>query len=619
MCDLYEHCVVCSSYEDLLNLNEKLYNYFLNNSMQIPFVVVSNSCVDNTTLIKFQKNVSIYYSSLISQKVQIRFCLWSNESNNYVDLAIQNSKCFTIIGPQYSIPNCTNKYDLLKQISTDAIVYGRNGLYVKHASLIENVLHVKFNKDIYVDMNRVGDDIRCLGLSLTFTGQQNKWFIPVCNRYIVCKNSIFLNIELPDIILNQCILGICRSSYDGDHADPFCGIRSNFRSVESIVNTSGQTLYHWACHQTIHVTTIPNKILKRCVVLANCAGEEIINHLYTNKLFRQTYNIPEYIISLYACNDIDASLQKIGYPDLLICQNIKNYVGLNYLDLVKRFLGTKTNIIKLSYWRFAGYWPINSRPGGIVEDTPIEFGQNLSFEEYMNYEYDKQIVKQVFESSFQKFIDIDKESDISMLDFFIKHHHEQQLFSDAMHPTPTFFQEVCKRLLIHLGIVDPKVKQLPWNTKQTVGVRNRIIRSQDMKILNLNFKSNSFISGTQLYYFGEAFTLKEYYYFTRHLSNVEVLDWCDLYIQIVTWKLGQTNKNWRYIFAYGSGSKRSWKFMDDDGDNGFCLPHNDFNLLFEDPLPGVYKNLIFSVYHNGHLKHTQIFNEHDSRPVCYKC
>jgi hypothetical protein len=192
---------------------------------------------------------------------------------------------------------------------------------------------------------------------------------------------------------------------------------------------------------------------KKIIVLANCHGLEIQRYLKASRKLAAEYEVL-YIANYTNMDDPRAAEyvhKELRTADVLISQNVQSVEWLRNENLV-RHLQPACDFIRLVFWRFDGYWPINlPRNSESFWFLPTE-NPGQTFAEYISAPLPKQQIRENFERSVEKLREIDADSDCSMFDFFEANHRSHQLFSDYWHPTAFFFQHLITRILKRLGV-----------------------------------------------------------------------------------------------------------------------------------------------------------------------
>lgn len=225
-----------------------------------------------------------------------------------------------------------------------------------------------------------------------------------------------------------------------------------------------------------------------------------------------------HIVSTYLNSSANSVEELIRDADIIVSQNPKVGHWANY-GAIKHLFKSNVKYLQLEFWRFNGFWPVSSKLERVNPHFwfPVdEFIDSLSFEDYMNYEVGTKKIIENFELNLEKLENIDRQSDISMLDFVIKNYKSSKVLSDEWHPYPSFFEELARRILDDLGIEynDVGAPPLPMGINND---RHRIIQTSVVNELGLSYDEYH----KDLFYFGKKISLESFYYFSSEISSEE--------------------------------------------------------------------------------------------------
>ena len=252
--------------------------------------------------------------------------------------------------------------------------------------------------------------------------------------------------------------------------------------------------------------------MKKCLILANCFVQEYVRHLSQSKEFVDEYEITT--ISTYTQIPDLGFEEKLKNADLIITQNVINIPEYTNEYIKKNKKNTSLHIVT-EFWRFDGFWSYkspNERKNNWFWFPTDEFGDCLSFREYMNYEIDAKKIIDKFENEIEKLKDIDSNSDIKIFDLFINNYKYERLFTDHWHPTPIILSHVTNEVLKMIGIkeVVPTLPPTGMNSN-----RYRLITNHVKDVLKIDRNSND----DELIFFGKKVTTETYYNFTKYLQS----------------------------------------------------------------------------------------------------
>jgi|688.fasta_scaffold643704_1 hypothetical protein len=251
---------------------------------------------------------------------------------------------------------------------------------------------------------------------------------------------------------------------------------------------------------------------KKCLILSNCFNREYTRFLKTSERFNTEYEITS--ITTYNTKPNQNYITTLKDSDLIISQNVKNINEYTNIFISQNIKPNAIHI-KTEFWRFNGFWSyksINERKSDGFWFPTDEFIDDLSFDQYMNFDLDEKKVKANFEVELEKLNELDKLSDIKIYPIFMANYKNKRLFSDHYHPMPFIFKHVTNEILKICGIND-HVDEL--NANSTNSERYRLITNTSNNILGINPNSdpNLFI------YFGKEISREKYYEFTKFLQT----------------------------------------------------------------------------------------------------
>ncbi|WP_146178960.1 WcbI family polysaccharide biosynthesis putative acetyltransferase [Limnohabitans sp. Jir61] len=253
---------------------------------------------------------------------------------------------------------------------------------------------------------------------------------------------------------------------------------------------------------------------KSCLLIANCFVSELQRHLSQSQIFIDEYDFS--IVSTYT-QPPENYLSLLSNADLVISQNVKN---IDYFKNSFISENLKKNALHISteFWRFDGFWPVtsqNHRKNNWFWFPVDEFGLDLSFSDYMNYQVDDDLIDANFFSELNKFREIDQYSSIKIAPLFESIYKNERTFSDHWHPMPVFFLYICQEILRQLNISD---KLKPMLANSINGNRYRLINNSIRNKLGLNF------SDGRLIFLGRDISTEEYFNYAKHVQSKGFID-----------------------------------------------------------------------------------------------
>ncbi len=174
----------------------------------------------------------------------------------------------------------------------------------------------------------------------------------------------------------------------------------------------------------------------------NCIGKQI------EKLLQEGSNNLEII---HIVNYIEMKSQSTPnkYSDILSSANYFIYQPFNkhhnknpwYPKNIFQYLNSDCKLVKISYYRFAGFW---LKPKYIPDR--IDDINDINDIDNINDDINDDIIINNFTTSINKLKKLDNECDIKMFDFFQENYKNIKLFHDCFHPTNLFIIEMCKQI-----------------------------------------------------------------------------------------------------------------------------------------------------------------------------
>jgi hypothetical protein len=225
---------------------------------------------------------------------------------------------------------------------------------------------------------------------------------------------------------------------------------------------------------------------KNLVLVMNCAADGLYQIFMTSNTIKKMYKIT--IITTYIVKD-DSDAQRnaeaaIRSADVVVSQNV---ISISWLtnEYIGSIIHKKCIFIRLAFWRFNGYWPIDTpRFHEAFWYLPKEFGRVDTFDDYKNSPINRIDISMRFEAEVEKFRLIERDSDLKMTNFLLSNHQKIKLFSDSWHPTACFYFQVASYIMSQIGH-EPDIS-LPYSLKINRD-RIRLISQSVTEELKLQF------------------------------------------------------------------------------------------------------------------------------------
>ena len=245
------------------------------------------------------------------------------------------------------------------------------------------------------------------------------------------------------------------------------------------------------------------------LIYTNCQGF-VLSKFFEEYKKTNINNFQIYYFSNYSGINKEEFNKIFSICDVFIYQHNKGNTNIKY-DINK--LKCNCIKIKIAWWIFNGFWYdsnwnsykqiiYNNNKYSFIEmdwnDLIIDmYGIHNSFKNfYGNYKevknkidnlnINKELFIKFFEKECKNFEKIDKNSDISMYNFFINNYKIKNLFYCPIHPTNEFIQELFNKILLKINEELKNIKELKNN------------KELKQSIINLNnLDNNSLINYTK--------------------------------------------------------------------------------------------------------------------------
>jgi hypothetical protein len=182
-------------------------------------------------------------------------------------------------------------------------------------------------------------------------------------------------------------------------------------------------------------------------IFANCHGQHFKGMLekYGNDIE------VEHDVSYANLQNFDNLRSKFEDADILIIQPVQQYEEFK-LEKLEKILKSDCLVIKIPFIRFRGFWPdLEEKKLAKFNENSIMFFPNLEstieVEAYLNgstQSYEK--VTAYFQKEMRLLKDLETNSDILFVDYFLEHYQKIPTFNDPYHPTWPFVCYLAKQL-----------------------------------------------------------------------------------------------------------------------------------------------------------------------------
>lgn len=269
---------------------------------------------------------------------------------------------------------------------------------------------------------------------------------------------------------------------------------------------------------------------KKLAYFTNCIGDELHEVLRHVPEYTQQFDVKT--VSTYKNLNDPSVLRGLEKQDVIVCNVIKQYPLFTVDQLRARF--PKTRIIRLEFFRFAGFYPLPLDAGNkrlLVHDDAYK--NTETYKEFLKYEVDTQNIQTQFEKELTKLKHIDDTSDIKVYDYFITHYKNTLLFRDDKHPAPALVRYIAKELLQVLGI-DTAVDVDAIPVRHTWGFYHRYkpVLPCVKDALGLTYTEDT------IDLFNRQITPELFYYYIKHTYGVMCIKKCtDVFMDYVSGKI----------------------------------------------------------------------------------
>lgn len=188
------------------------------------------------------------------------------------------------------------------------------------------------------------------------------------------------------------------------------------------------------------------------VIFSNCHGERYLEIFKRESNIHDYFNI-KFILSYQHLNDFENFKKYFEKADILIINNIKNYNDYTINNL-KRILKKDVLLIILPFIRFEGYYlPEKYKQLKYFKENSVSYFPNINLNQidlYLDQKINIFEYIKYYNKCLEKLKQIERESDIKFIDFFINNHLTYPMFRDNYHPTSNMIEFVASQLMIKI-------------------------------------------------------------------------------------------------------------------------------------------------------------------------
>lgn len=249
---------------------------------------------------------------------------------------------------------------------------------------------------------------------------------------------------------------------------------------------------------------------KKFLIVANCFAWEYHRHLCHYDFITSQFQFE--VFTTYVQKPNVNFFNALKSADVVLCQNVKSIIEYSP-EFIRANVKKEGVVIVTEFWRFDGYWPYKST---LERKCPYfwfpvdEFGQDLSFHDYINFPLVRSEVVCHYESELEKLRQLDNNSDIRIFDFILSGMNSNRLFSDHWHPMPQIICYVLNRVFEILSIDFTFSPLLPVGINNN---RHRLILHSVKEFLNVGFPDEKF------YFLGKLLSSEQYFDFSVFLRK----------------------------------------------------------------------------------------------------
>jgi len=249
--------------------------------------------------------------------------------------------------------------------------------------------------------------------------------------------------------------------------------------------------------------------MKKLFILMNCQGVELMDYFNRVPEFQKDWQVT--FFSSYEMSEVETLVSLLPQADCLVTQNIKSIDGMRYNELTP-YLRKDAIAIKLEYWRSNAFWPLD------IPHTwdgfwylPKEFGDfsSMTFDEWTQMPIDKAKIVENFESEYDRFVAIDRLSDIKIAHLFADLYKSVPTLSDYNHPASHFFCHIANIILDMIGV---KGRAKPMQNSGQNRFRWRLISDDVMNALDLKFDRDN------IFFHRDRIDRRTFFEFSKFLS-----------------------------------------------------------------------------------------------------
>ena len=254
---------------------------------------------------------------------------------------------------------------------------------------------------------------------------------------------------------------------------------------------------------------------KKIWLVLNCYGFEIMSYFKSIPEINENYTV-DFILT-YANLNNDSIFDKIKDADYLIMNNVKKYEKLKPSTL-KLYVKDTCRIIVTEFLRFSGFHPLKTitSKNNDLSIYDESFADSNTYDDYINYKIDKQLILDNFNDSVEKLKLLDEQSDIKFFDFFMNNYKTKLLIRDRYHCTEIFLKHIIINLLDKMEIsVDADfINNLNVKFNRGFKLRYTPILNRVKECLDLSFNDDN------INFYNQSVSKEDFYYFIKKSHNL---------------------------------------------------------------------------------------------------
>ncbi len=192
------------------------------------------------------------------------------------------------------------------------------------------------------------------------------------------------------------------------------------------------------------------------LIFANCHGASYKKFIEEHAKDSSTFII-DYIVSYENLDAYDKIKHKFEDADILIIQPVSSYPEFS-MDSLSKILKPDCLVIRVPFVRFEGLWPkeksrvLQKIAPAAVMDFPEKLDDASKIVEYLTENESNELdILENFRLAVEKMKEIEKSSDLTFVEFFLKHYKKVPFFRDALHPTSIMYDHLSREIVNLIG------------------------------------------------------------------------------------------------------------------------------------------------------------------------